>query len=247
MPDRPPARLWTIFARVDLGLLPKLSLWSLSVSLSGVCVSLCVCTVSLSTQAPNSLWYLSDQTAIPLYRQLLLSQLPPDQSTLLYSPPRHKCGKALARTPFYPSSKTRSRSHIVVWEDTYKSMETLSPALSFWVSRSPWKKQHNTFRKLLLRLQTLNAEGLNVQTVKDLLTMYVGAASQHVLRMSFVPEQEAQNFDRQAITYWSRLMHRDIASPLFFLHLKLGGLDFLVQHHYNVANSLNSNPPSPNR
>ena len=46
--------------------------------------------------------------------------------------------------------------------------------------------------------------------------MYVGAASQHVLRMSFVPEQEAQNFDRQVITFWSRLMHCDIASPLFF-------------------------------
>ena len=42
--------------------------------------------------------------------------------------------------------------------------------------------------------------------------------------MSFVPEQEAQNFDRQVITFWSRLMHRDIASPLFFLPLKLGGL-----------------------
>ena len=50
------------------------------------------------------------------------------------------------------------------------------------------------------------------------------AASQHVLRMSFVPEQEAQNFDRQVITFWSRLMHRDIASPLFFLPLRLGGL-----------------------
>ena len=42
--------------------------------------------------------------------------------------------------------------------------------------------------------------------------------------MSFVPEQEAQNFDRQVTTFWSRLMHRDIASPLFFLPLKLGGL-----------------------
>ena len=31
----------------------------------------------------------------------------PDQSTLLYSPPRHKCGKALARTPIHLSSKTR--------------------------------------------------------------------------------------------------------------------------------------------
>ena len=103
-------------------------------------------------------------------------------------------------------------------------METLSPALLFWVSRSPWRKQHNAFRKIATTLANLNAEGFNVQTVNDLLTMYVGAASQHVLRMSFVPEQEAQNFDRQVITYWSRLMHRDIASPLFFLPLKLGGL-----------------------
>ena len=31
--------------------------------------------------------------------------------------------------------------------------------------------------------------------------MYVGAASQHVLRMSFVPEQEAHNFDRQVTTF----------------------------------------------
>ena len=56
MPDRPPARLWTIFARVDLGLLKSVSVslfslplylslyLSLSVSLS-VCLSL---SVSLS-------------------------------------------------------------------------------------------------------------------------------------------------------------------------------------------------------
>ena len=54
--------------------------------------------------------------------------------------------------------------------------------------------------------------------------MYVGAASQHVFRMSFVSEQEAHNFDRQVMTFWSRLMHRDISSLLFFLRLKLGGL-----------------------
>ena len=66
--------------------------------------------------------------------------------------------------------------------------------------------------------------------------MYVGAASQHVLRMSFVPEQEAQNFDRQVVTFWSRLMHRDNASPLFFLPLKLGGLGVgsAVQRHAPV-------------
>ena len=65
-------------------------------------------------------------------------------------------------------------------------MEILNPALLFWVSRLPWRKQHNVFRKLLTTLADLNAEGLNVQTVNDLLTMYVGAARQHVVRMSFV-------------------------------------------------------------
>ena len=89
------------------------------------------------------------------------------------------------------------------------------------------------FQKIATTLADLNAEGLNVQTVNDLLTMNVGAASQHVLRMSFVPEQEAQNFDRQVMTCWSRLMHRGIASPLFFLPLKLRGLGVgsAVQRH----------------
>ena len=51
--------------------------------------------------------------------------------------------------------------------------------------------------------------------------------------MSFVPEQEARNFDRQVTSFWSRLVQRDIASPLFFLPLKLGGLGVgsAVQRH----------------
>ena len=95
------------------------------------------------------------------------------------------------------------------------------------------EKTTQRFQKIATTLADLNAEGLDVQTVNDLLTMYVGAASQHVLRMSFVPEQEAENFDRQVMTFWSRLMHRDFASPLFFLPLKLGGLGVgsAVQRH----------------
>ena len=87
----------------------------------------------IATQAPNSLptWTTgtcgSNRSAS--YRQSLLSQQPPDRSILHYSPPRHRCGKALVRTPFHMSSKTRSHSHSVAWEDIYKSMETLSSAL----------------------------------------------------------------------------------------------------------------------
>ena len=88
-------------------------------------------------------------------RQSLASLQPPDQSTLLYSPPRYKYGKALARTSSHLNSKTKSHSPSAAWVDIYKSMETLSPALLFWVSRPPWRKQHNAFRRLLPHLQTL--------------------------------------------------------------------------------------------
>ena len=110
-------------------------------------------------------------------------------------------------------------------------METLTPAQLFW--EATMEKTTQRFQKIATTLADLNAEGLNVQTVNDLLSMYVGAASQHALRMSFVPEQEAQNFDRQVLTFWSRFMHRDITSQLFFLPLKLGGFGVgsAVQRH----------------
>ena len=73
-------------------------------------------------------------------------------------------------------------------------------------------------------LADLNAEGLNAQTVNDFLSMYVGAATQHVLRMSIVPEKEAKNFDMEVTAFWSQLIQHDATSPLFFLPLKLGGL-----------------------
>ena len=89
------------------------------------------------------------------------------------------------------------------------------------------EKTTQRFQRIATTLADLKAEGLNAQAVNDLLTMYVGAASQHVLRMSFVSKQEAHNFDRQVMTFWSHLMHRDITSPL------LGGLGVgsAVQRH----------------
>ena len=116
--------------------------------------------------------------------------------------------------------------HLQIHEDT----ET-SPVV--FGEQTTMEKTTQRFQKIATTLADLNAEGLNEQTVNDILTMYAGAASQHVLRMSFVPEQEAQNFDRQVPTFWSRLMHRDNTSKLLFLPLKLGGLgvESAVQRH----------------
>ena len=63
----------------------------------------------------------------------------------------------------------------------------------------------------------LNAEGLSAQTVTDLLTMCIGVASQHVLRMSVVLEHEARTFDTEVIAFWSQLIKRDATCPLFHL------------------------------
>ena len=80
------------------------------------------------------------------------------------------------------------------------------------------------FRSISAILHDLNQAGLKLQTVNDLLTMYVGAASQHALRTTFVPYEEAVSFDNEIVAYWSQLAGRDMASPLFHLPLRMGGL-----------------------
>ena len=157
----------------------------------------------ITTQAPNSLPIWMTGTCGSnrnfSYRQLLLSKLPPDQSTLLYRPPKHKYGKVLAKTEFQDKvTLTLSclGGHLQIHGDAEPSPVVLG-------EQATMEKTTQRFQKIATTLADLYAEGLNVQTVNDVLTMYVGAASQHALRVSFVHEQEAQNFDRQVITYWS--------------------------------------------
>ena len=130
--------------------------------------------------------------------------------------------------------------HLQIHGDTEPSPVVLG-------EQTTMEKTTQRLQKIATTLADLNAEGLNVQTVNDLLTMYVGAASQHVLRTSFVPEQEAHNFDRQVMTFWSHLMHRDITSPLFFLPLTLwrtwsGALQFNVMRPPHGARGSRSFP-----
>ena len=55
------------------------------------------------------------------------------------------------------------------------------------------------FQNISVILRELNQAGLRMQTVNDLLTMYVGAASQHALRTTFVPKEEAVSFDNEIV------------------------------------------------
>ena len=132
----------------------------------------------------------------------------------------------------------------------------IEPSLVVLGGQATMEKTTQRFQRIATALADLNAEGLNAQAVNDLLTMYEGAASQHVLRMSLVPEREAHNFDRQVTTFWSHLIQRDITSPLFFLPLKLGGLGVgsAVQRHaaaprrawQSIIPSLMATTQSPN-
>ena len=126
-----------------------------------------------------------------------------------------------ARTPFLVSYKTKSDPHPAVRGGHLQIHGVIEPSPVFLGEQASMEKTTQRFQRIATTLADLNAEGLNAQSVNDLLTMYVGAASQHVLRMSFVPEQEAHTFDRQVTTFWSHLIQRDVTSPLFFLPLKL--------------------------
>ena len=76
-----------------------------------------------------------------------------------------------------------------------------------------------------------------MQTVNDLLTTYMGAASQHALRTTFVPGAAALSFDTEIVAYWSQLASRDVTSPLFHLPLRMGGL--------GVGSAVQRNAASP--
>ena len=178
-------------------------------------------------------WYLWIKPQCLLQTIAVITAATRSVNLALQSTKTQNLERLLPRSQFHPSSKTRSRSHSVVLGGHLQIHGDTEPSPVVLGEQATMEKTTQRFQKIATTLADLNAEGLNVQTVNDLLTMYVGAASQHVLRMSFVPEQEAQNFDRQVLTFWSRLMHRDITSQLFFLPLKLGGFGVgsAVQRH----------------
>ena len=91
------------------------------------------------------------------------------------------------------------------------------------------------FRSISATLRELNQAGLKMQTVNDLLTMYVGAASQHALRTVFVQFEEAVSFDKEIVAYWSQLAGREVSSPLFHLPLRMGGLGVGSAVHRHAA------------
>ena len=178
-----------------------------------------------TTQAPNSLPTWTTGTCgsnrSTHRRQSLLSQQPPDQSTLLQSPPRHKYGEPLARTPFHPEFQDKVTLTLSCLGGHLQIHHNIQPTPVVLGEQATLERTTQRFQRIATTLADLNAEGLNAQAVNDLLTMYVGAASQHVLRMSFVPEREARDFDRQVATLWAHLIQRDVTSPLFSLPLKL--------------------------
>ena len=171
----------------------------------------------ITTQAPNSLptWTICTYRSNHSSSYFVITAATRSVNLALQSP-KTQVWKGSCQDPIpleFQDKVTLTLSclggHLQIHGDTEPSPVVLG-------EQATMEKTTQRFQKIATTLADLNAEGLNVQTVNDLLTMHVGAASQHVLRMSFVPEQEAHNFDRQVITCWSRLMHRDITSQLFF-------------------------------
>ena len=122
-------------------------------------------------------------------RHSLLSQQPPDQSTLHCSPPRYRCGEPLARTPIPPEFQDKVKLTLTCQSGHQQIHGDIEPSPVVLGEQGVMEKTTQRFQRIATTLADLNAEGLNAQAVNDLLTMYVGGASQHVLRMSFVPHK----------------------------------------------------------
>ena len=145
-------------------------------------------------------------------------------------------------------SRQGHTSHSADWEDIIRSMETLSPALSFWVSRPPRRKQYNAFRKSPPHLQTLMLdEGLNVQTVNDLLTMYVGCCqSTRPPHGAFEPEQAGSKLRQTGYRPFGPVSCIVILLlGCSFYPLKLGGLGVCsaVRRHSGCVDGNNAMQP----
>ena len=164
-------------------------------------------------------------------RHSLLSLQPPVNFAL--QPTKIQVWRASCQDPIPPEFQDKVKLTLSCLGGHLQVHDDLEPSPVVLGEQATMEKTTQRFQRIATTLADLNAEGLNAQAVNDLLTMYVGAASQHVLRMRFVPEQEAYNFDRQVTTFWSHLIQRDITSPLFFRPLKLGGLGVgsAVQRH----------------
>ena len=80
-------------------------------------------------------------------------------------------------------------------------------------------------------MRELRFNGLKSITAGYLLTTYIGAATQHALRMSFVTTEEAQYFDDEVTQTWSEMVHRDCSkSPkLLFLPMRNAGPELSPQ------------------
>ena len=254
MPDRPPARLWTIFARVDLELLKSVSV-SVSVSDNsgvdqGCPLSTCGFSAAVDPVLQSVLaelcthydsgaklfaylddWYLWIKPQCLLQTIAVITAATRSVNLALQST-KTQVWKGSCQDPIPPEFQDKVTLTLSCLGGHLQIHGDIEPSPVVLGEQATIEKTTQRFQRIATTFADLNAEGFNAQAVNDLLTI-VGAASQHVLRMSFVPEQETRNFDRQVTSFWSRLIQRDIASPLFYLPLKHGGLGVgsAVQRH----------------
>ena len=84
------------------------------------------------------------------------------------------------------------------------------------------------FQNISAILRELYQAGLKMQTVNDLLTVYVGAAIQHTLRTT---RSGVLLFRRRNCACRSQLVGRDTTSPLFHLPLRIPRYSDTLQYH----------------
>ena len=106
-------------------------------------------------------------------------------------PSKIQIWKASCQDPILPELQDKVRLSLSCLGGHLQIHGDIEPSPVVLGEQASMEKTTQRFQNMATTLADLNAEGLNAQAVNDLLTMYVGAGSQHVLRMSFVPDKEA--------------------------------------------------------
>ena len=150
-----------------------------------VCVCLCVCLSGAKLFAYLDDWYRWIKPQFLLQTIAVITAATRSVNLALQSTKTQKW-KGSCQDPIPPEFQDKVSltlsclgGHLQIHGDTEPSPVVLGEQVTM-------EKTTQRFQKIATTLADLDAEGLNVQTVNDLLTMYVGAASQHVFRMSFV-------------------------------------------------------------
>ena len=139
----------------------------------------------VSTILPTWMTGICGSSRSACCKHMLSSQLQPDQSIWSFTLPKVSFWRASCQDPIPAELQDKVRLTLFCLGSHLQIDGDIEPSPVILGEQASMEKTTQRFQRIASTFADLNAEGFNAQSVNDLLTVYVGTASQHVLRMSF--------------------------------------------------------------